>query len=176
MEPVTSQANPTDHAKPVLFFDMDNCLYSRQIKVQDVLSNLIDNYFEKHLGLVRQHQIDPMEYNAKVDDALPLENMIQPDPELRALLEDIDRAKVRLWLLTNAYKTHGERVVKLLRVDDLFEGLTYCNYAEILLICKPHIDMFRKAMRESGVQKNVKCYFVATAQVHAKLDGLQLTL
>ncbi|GLA33819.1 hypothetical protein AnigIFM63309_003840 [Aspergillus niger] len=167
MEPVTSQANPTDHAKPVLFFDMDNCLYSRQY---------YKHYGQAIEGLVRQHQIDPMEYNAKVDDALPLENMIQPDPELRALLEDIDRAKVRLWLLTNAYKTHGERVVKLLRVDDLFEGLTYCNYAEILLICKPHIDMFRKAMRESGVQKNVKCYFVATAQVHAKLDGLQLTL
>ncbi|KAL7650370.1 putative suppressor of disruption of TFIIS [Aspergillus niger] len=57
MEPVTSQANPADHAKPVLFFDMDNCLYSRQIKVQDVLSNLIDNYFEKHLGISREEAI-----------------------------------------------------------------------------------------------------------------------
>ncbi|CEL07004.1 hypothetical protein ASPCAL10170 [Aspergillus calidoustus] len=183
MEPVARQANPTEPEKPVLFFDIDNCLYSRQIKVQEVLSGLIDNYFEKHLGLsreqavfllreyykhygqaieglVRRHQIDPMEYNANVDDALPLENMINPDPKLRRLLEDIDRDKVRLWLVTNAYKTHGERVVKLLGVDDLFEGLTYCNYAEIPFICKPHIDMFKKAMREAGVQRNGSCYFV----------------
>ena len=56
--------------------DMDNCLYSRrkpthvwrveyrsntpshlEIKVQDVLSNLIDNYFEKHLGISREEAI-----------------------------------------------------------------------------------------------------------------------
>jgi pyrimidine and pyridine-specific 5'-nucleotidase len=162
---------------------LSNAISHPEIKVQEVLSGLIDNYFEKHLGLsreqavllhqeyykhygqaieglVRRHQIDPMEYNANVDDALPLENMIKPDPKLRRLLEDIDRDKVRLWLLTNAYKTHGERVVKLLGVDDLFEGLTYCNYAEIPFICKPHIDMFKKAMREAGVQRNGSCYFV----------------
>ncbi|KAL5366101.1 HAD-like domain-containing protein [Aspergillus floccosus] len=162
METVASQANPTDPAKPVLFFDIDNCLYSRQIKFQDVLSNLIDNYFEKHLGLSREEAIYLHQeyYKHYVDDALPLENTIKPDPELRTLLEDIDRAKVRLWLLTNAYKAHDERVVKLLGVDDLFEGLTYCNYAEIPLICKPHIDMFRKAMTKAGVQENGNCYFV----------------
>ncbi|KAF4486215.1 Suppressor of disruption of TFIIS [Colletotrichum fructicola Nara gc5] len=111
--------------RPVLFFDIDNCLYSRDAKIFDLVSDLIDEYFEKHLsltreeavklhhqyhtdyghsieGLVRHHKIDPIEYNAQVDDALPLEDILKPDVQLRKLLEDVDTSKVRLWLLTNA--------------------------------------------------------------------------
>ncbi|CAG9997782.1 unnamed protein product [Clonostachys byssicola] len=169
--------------KPVLFFDIDNCLYSRSTKVHDLMADLIDQYFATHLGvpyeeavrlhkdyytnyglaiegLVRHHQIDPLDYNAKVDDALPLEDIIKPDPELRALLQDIDKSKVTMWLLTNAYSTHGKRVVRLLGVDDLFEGLTFCDYAEEPLLCKPHPDMFKKAMRQAGVEEYGDCYFV----------------
>ena len=147
------------------------------------MSDLIDNYFSKHLeipwdeavrlhkeyftnyglaieGLVRHHQIDPMDYNAKVDDALPLEEVIKPNPELRKLLEDIDKSKVKLWLFTNAYKTHGQRVVKLLGIEDLFEGLTYCNYADVPFVCKPQPNMYKKAMSEAGVEKPENCFFV----------------
>jgi pyrimidine and pyridine-specific 5'-nucleotidase len=147
------------------------------------MADLIDKYFAKHLelswddavklhkeyytnyglaieGLVRHHQIDPLEYNAQVDDALPLEGIIKPNPELRAMLEDIDRSKVRLWLFTNAYVTHARRVVRLLGIEDLFEGLTYCDYSQQPLICKPHPDMFKKGMREAGVEKLEDCYFV----------------
>ena len=31
--------------------------------------------------------------------------MIKPDPALRQLFLDIDRSKVRVWALTNAYRT-----------------------------------------------------------------------
>lgn len=152
-------------------------------KVHDLMARLIDQYFATHLGLseeesirlhkeyyttyglaieglVRHHQIDPLEYNAKVDDALPLQDIIKPNPQLRKLLEDIDKSKVKLWLLTNAYVTHGRRVVKLLGIEDLFEGLSYCDYSRIPLICKPHKDMFAKAMKEAGVQRPEDCYFV----------------
>ncbi|MBE3047734.1 HAD hydrolase-like protein [Candidatus Bathyarchaeota archaeon] len=144
---------------------------------------LIDQYFSKHLnlpyheakrlhgeyytmyglaieGLVRHHEIDPLDYNAKVDDALPLQDIIKPDPGLRALLEDIDKDKVTMWLFTNAYVTHGRRVVKLLGVDDLFDGLTYCDYSGMPLLCKPSRGMYEKAMREAGVDKVEDCFFV----------------
>lgn len=147
------------------------------------MADLIDQYFATHLGLsedeaiklhkeyyknyglaieglVRHHQIDPLDYNAKVDDALPLETIIKPNPQLRKLLEDIDTSKVKLWLLTNAYVNHGRRVVKLLGIDDLFEGLTYCDYSEVPIVCKPHPDMFAKAMKEAEVEKAENCYFV----------------
>ncbi|KAI1107020.1 pyrimidine 5-nucleotidase [Jackrogersella minutella] len=179
----TTVPNGAKTSKPVLFFDIDNCLYPRSAKVYDRMADLIDKYFATHLGLpeqeaimlhkeyyrnyglaieglVRHHQIDPLDYNAKVDDALPLEGIIKPNPQLRRLLEDIDTSKVKLWLLTNAYVTHGQRVVKLLGIDDLFEGLTYCDYSEIPIICKPHKDMYAKAMKEAGVERVEDCYFV----------------
>ena len=111
-------------------------------------------------GLVRHHKVDALEYNSKVDDALPLEDVIKPDPELRQLIQSIDTSKVRLWLFTNAYITHGKRVVKLLKVDDLFEGITYCDYGSDKFYCKPHVEMFDKAMEEAGIKSNQKCYFV----------------
>ncbi|KAF4901964.1 Suppressor of disruption of TFIIS [Colletotrichum fructicola] len=164
--------------RPVLFFDIDN-----YAKIFDLVSDLIDEYFEKHLsltreeavklhhqyhtdyghsieGLVRHHKIDPIEYNAQVDDALPLEDILKPDVQLRKLLEDVDTSKVRLWLLTNAYVTHAKRVIRILGVEDLFEGLTYCDYSQVPFICKPNKNMFLKAMKEAGVESVQDCYFV----------------
>lgn len=177
--------------KPVFFFDIDNCLYPKSTNIQPMMSDLIDRYFETHLslsqrdanelhlkyyreyglaieGLVRHHKVDALDYNRKVDDALPLEDVIKPNPELRKLLEDIDLSKIRLWLFTNAYITHGKRVVKLLGVDDLFEGITYCDYGSDKFYCKPHAEMFDKAMQEAGIKTNTQCYFVDDSYINTK--------
>lgn len=152
------------------------------------MGELIDRYFMTHLslsqeeayrlhsryykdyglaieGLVRHHEVNALEYNTQVDDALPLEDILSPDPGLRALLEDIDKTKVKLWLFTNAYKTHGYRVVHLLGIGDLFEGLTFCDYAAKTLVCKPHREMFERAEREAGVSDRNACYFVGECHV-----------
>lgn len=93
---------------------------------------------------MRHHKIDPLEYNRVVDDALPLETVLHPDTELRKLIQDIDRSKIKLWLFTNAYINHGKRVVRLLGIDDLFDGITYCNYGRETLICKPKLEMYEQ--------------------------------
>ncbi|KAI9842843.1 MAG: hypothetical protein M1837_006864 [Sclerophora amabilis] len=153
-------------------------------RVHEMMQELIDQYFITHLslspldaydlhqnyykqyglaieGLVRHHAIDPLEYNALVDDALPLEDVIHPDPQLRQLLLDLDRDKVKLWLFTNAYVNHASRVVRLLGVEDLFEGVTYCDYAAPRLVCKPAREMYEKAMKEAAQGRRVEeCYFV----------------
>jgi pyrimidine and pyridine-specific 5'-nucleotidase len=148
-----------------------------------MMADLIDKYFVTHLslpwedavrlhqeyyqnyglaieGLVRHHQIDPLDYNAKVDDALPLDEVIKPRPELKKLLADIDRSKVKLWLLTNAYVNHAKRVVRLLEIEEFFEGLTYCDYGSVPFRCKPHPDMYHKAMKDAGVERYEDCFFV----------------
>ncbi|KAK4033312.1 Haloacid dehalogenase-like hydrolase-domain-containing protein [Parachaetomium inaequale] len=187
MEPTANGASP----KQVFFFDIDNCLYPKSAKVHDLMADLIDRYFVTHLslpwddavrlhkeyyqnyglaieGLVRHHQIDPLEYNAKVDDALPLDDVIKPRPELKKLLADIDRSKVRLWLFTNAYVNHARRVIRLLEIEEFFEGITYCDYADVPLTCKPHPDMYAKAMREAGVEKHEDCFFVDDSYQNCK--------
>jgi hypothetical protein len=45
---------------------------------------------------------DPLDFDQKCDGALPLEDMIKPNPALRKLMEDIDRKKARVWAFTNA--------------------------------------------------------------------------
>lgn len=163
----------TGSDRPVFFFDIDNCLYPRSLKIQDLMAEMIDGYFARHLslpdeearalhsryykdyglaiaGLVKHHKVDPLAYNAEVDDALPLEGIIKRDEDLIQLLEGIDPDKCKLWLFTNAHITHARRVVRLLGVDHLFEGVTYCDYAQQPLLAKPHGDMFDKAERESG--------------------------
>jgi pyrimidine and pyridine-specific 5'-nucleotidase len=146
---------------------------------------LIDKFFVKHLdlksedahmlhqkyykeyglaieGLTRHHKIDPLAFNYEVDDALPLDEILKPDPKLRELLEDLDTTKVKPWLLTNAYVNHAKRVVKLLGIEDLFEGVTYCDYGDLPLICKPSQDMYAKAEKEAGAPSTDSCYFVGT--------------
>lgn len=58
-------------------------------------------------GLVKHHTIDPMDYDRKCDGSLPLERVLRPDPALHALLARIRYDKVRVYALTNAYKTVG---------------------------------------------------------------------
>jgi pyrimidine and pyridine-specific 5'-nucleotidase len=155
------------------------------------MGDLIDEYFQTHLslskedsnylhhhyyreyglaieGLVRHHKIDPLEYNEKVDDALPLDDIIKPDPKLRKLLERIDRSKVKVWLFTNAYITHGKRVVRLLGIENLFDGITYCDYGAPSLLCKPATEMFNKAMREANATDLRNCYYVDDSGINAR--------
>ena len=177
--------------RPVFFFDIDNCLYPRSLRIQELMQELIDDYFTRHLslpasdaralharyykdyglaisGLVKHHTIDPLAYNREVDDALPLDDIIKPDPQLRKLLEDIDRSKVKLWLFTNAHITHARRVVRLLGVEDCFEGVTFCDYAAKVLLAKPHKEMFDKAEREAGAMSREECYFVDDSALNCR--------
>ena len=59
-------------------------------------------------------------------------------------------------------------MVKLLGVDDLFEGITYCDYGAEKFICKPHKDMYAKAMKEAGVKSVDDCYFIDDSYANAK--------
>ena len=143
------------------------------------MGQLIDDYFQTHLslsredsnylhhhyyreyglaieGLVRHHKIDPLEYNEKVDDALPLDDIIKPDLKLRKLLERIDRSKVKVWLFTNAY------------IEDQFDGITYCDYVVTPLLCKPATDMFDKAMHESDTHDLSECYYVDDSGINVR--------
>lgn len=170
----------------VFFFDIDNCLYRRSTRIHDLMQVSIHDYFKTELnlddeaahnlrrtyyrdyglairGLVMFHDINAIEYNKMVDDALPLQNILRPDLALRKVLQDLRASgKIdKLWLFTNAYKNHGLRCVRLLGIADLFDGITYCDYAqEDNLICKPDPNAFEKAKMESGLGQYSNAWFV----------------
>ncbi|KIJ99381.1 hypothetical protein K443DRAFT_102294 [Laccaria amethystina LaAM-08-1] len=166
----------------VVWFDIDNTLYSASAKISQAMGARIHAYFvslgldheeasELHLryytqyglalrGLTRHHEIDPLDFDRKCDGSLPLEEMIKYDPTLRKLFEDIDRTKARIWALTNAFRPHAERVLRILKLDDLVEGIVYCDYRVKDFVCKPEPEYYQMAMRRVGISDPSKCYFV----------------
>ncbi|KAI0004896.1 pyrimidine 5-nucleotidase [Russula compacta] len=171
--------------KLVVFFDIDNTLYSSPEIAQAMVAQ-VHNYI-KSLGFtdekaaelrsqyytqygltlrgLRLHNgVDPFDFDTKCDGSLPLEKMLSPDPRMRTLLKDIDRSKCRVWALTNAYRTHAERVLDILKLRDQIEGVVFCDYMEKNenIICKPQPAFYRRAMHLAGVRDGdeAKCLFV----------------
>ncbi|KAF9652196.1 pyrimidine 5-nucleotidase, partial [Thelephora ganbajun] len=174
--------NPGKDDRAIVWFDIDNTLYSASTKISHAMGERIHAYFVQlglsheeasdlhhHYyktyglalrGLVKHHDVDPLDFNDKCDGSLPLEDMIQPDPSIRKLFQDIDRSKARVWALTNAYKTHAIRVLKILNVDDLIDGLVFCDYSDRNFSCKPERAYYDQALEKAGITDPSKCYFI----------------
>ncbi|PFH52803.1 hypothetical protein AMATHDRAFT_73928 [Amanita thiersii Skay4041] len=166
----------------VVWFDIDNTLYPSSSRISQAMSDRIHAYFVNlglsheeatalHIqyytqyglalrGLIRHHDIDPLDFDRQCDGSLPLEDMIKFDPKLVKLFEDIDRTKARVWALTNAYKPHAQRVLRILQLDGLIDGLLYCNYQVKDFICKPEAEFYNLAIQQVGITDRSKCYFV----------------
>jgi pyrimidine and pyridine-specific 5'-nucleotidase len=56
---------------------------------------------------LKSPKVDPKDYDRACDQAIPLEQLLAPDPRVRELLSSIDRRRFRLLALTNAYRTVG---------------------------------------------------------------------
>ncbi|KAI5893475.1 pyrimidine 5-nucleotidase [Schizophyllum commune H4-8] len=171
--------SPSLDTRPIVWFDIDNTLYSASTKLlsnhpiayfvslgleDEKATKLHHRYYTEYglalRGLVRHHEVDPIDFDRKCDGSLPLEQIIKPDPALRKLFEDIDRSKVRVWALTNAYKPHAERVLRLLNLEDQIDGLVYCDYANREFSCKPEPEYYHQALAKAGITDPSKCYFV----------------
>ncbi|KAF9292022.1 hypothetical protein BGZ68_000590 [Mortierella alpina] len=175
-----------NHEPRCFFFDIDNCLYPKDSGIPDLMREKIEQYFKDAgfdsgevqtlsyryyidyglaiRGLVLHHP------DEKVDGSLPLEEILQENIPLREMIKSMNIEKK--WLFTNAGKNHALRVVKVLGLEGLFDGLTYCDYQEPNFICKPEAESFYKAMTDAGVVHPSNCYFVddSAANVDKALD------
>jgi len=86
--------------------------------------------------------------------------MISYNQSLYKLFEDIDRTKVRVWALTNAYQPHAERVLRILKLQDQIDGLVFCDYAEPYFSSKPEPEYYNQALKKANVSDPKLCYFV----------------
>ncbi|GAA5862625.1 hypothetical protein JCM1840_002616 [Sporobolomyces johnsonii] len=159
---------PAADGRKIVWFDIDNCLYSKEAGIAELMKDKIRAYFTRlglsdaeaaHLhhhyyteyglairGLVRHHKVDPLDYDKHCDAALPLETVLRPDQRLQELLRDVDRNKVRVWALTNAYVNHAVRVLSLLGLSEYFEGVVSCDYGAGEFSCKPEAEFFAQAL------------------------------
>lgn len=194
LPPVGSKPNK------IFYFDIDNCLYERSTRIHDMMQEKIHQYFKRSLklndeeahklhvnyyrsyglaleGLVRNHKVDALQYNAQVDDALDLSKVLSYNQPLRDMLIRIKETHQfdYFWLVTNAYKNHALRVVSFLGLGDLFDGLTFCDYSKFPIVCKPMNDYFFQFLdlthpavdfRTPGVLKQQ--YFVDDSEINVK--------
>lgn len=190
---------PEEHKnKKIFFFDIDNCLYCRSTRIHDMMQEKIHEYFKTNLlltdedahnlhmkyyktyglaleGLVRNHQVDALAYNAQVDDALDLKSVLKPDVNMRNELIRIKKEQGFdfFWLITNAYKNHALRVISFLGLGDLFDGLTFCDYSTSPITCKPMDVFFMNCLSVARIDASdpqimKKQYYVDDSEINVK--------
>ena len=137
---------PTD----VLFFDMDDCLYTNNWEVAKVVTQNIRSYctdvmnldrdaayglYKKYgttlRGLLHDHidSFDIDDYIEKAHDISSVRHLIQPDPELDSMLS---RSRVPMWVFTAASKGHAHNCLDALGVRHFFGGrILACTSAEM---------------------------------------------
>lgn len=161
----------------VLFFDLDDTLYSNTNGLweairermtnfmqerlgfpPDEIPDLRRNYFEKYgttlRGLQINHSVDSDEYLAYVHD-LPLKEFISPDPNLHNLLISLPQQK---WIFTNADENHANRVLEILGLSDCFTGIIDVRALEFL--CKPDRKAYQRALSLANGADPDQCVFL----------------
>lgn len=87
-------------------------------------SRVRNDYWEKYgatlHGLMRHHGTAPAHFLAQTHDFADLSSMVLPDPLLR---QTILRLKGRKVVFSNAPEKYAREVLKILKIDDLFEDV-----------------------------------------------------
>eukprot|EP00834_Sanchytrium_tribonematis_P007545 NODE_698_length_4656_cov_1.141321.p2 type:complete len:225 gc:universal NODE_698_length_4656_cov_1.141321:3549-4223(+) len=163
----------------MFLFDVDNTLYHHSKGVGKLMADKIIEYCKTLgysykesadlslryyidyglaiRGFVKHHNIDPLDYDLKVDQSLPLDGLIKEDVELRNILMKCNQKR---WVFTNAARPHCIRVLKLLNVSDCFSGITHCKYENPNFYCKPDVEYYYEVLKESNYDGQETIYFV----------------
>ena len=156
-----------NHSITTVFFDLDDTLYPPERGVWGEIARRINRYMIDRVGiqerevealrrkyfaeygttcngLRREHGVEPEDFYRFVHD-IPLGEYLTPDAELRRMLE---RMPQRKFIFSNADRAHIQRVLAILDVSDLFDGIV--DIFATGFACKPLEDAYRIAMRKAG--------------------------
>lgn len=151
-----------------LFIDLDGTLYPNENGMWDAIAERMEkfmhqilhlpleiipalrqNYFVEYgttlKGLQENYSIDQFEYLEYVHD-IPLAQFLKPDTDLRKILQNIPHTK---WIFTNADQAHSERVLSMLGIQDLFDGII--DVVALDFLNKPNPLVYSKALEIAGV-------------------------
>ncbi len=157
-----------------LFFDLDDTLYPSKSGLWDAIRDrmnlymlrfidlpmdeivsLRQGYLEKYgttlRGLQAHYQVDSDDFLAFVHD-LPLEKYIQPDPGLRELVLSLPQKR---WIFTNADANHAGRVLKILGMNDCFDGIIDIHAVDFA--CKPDRLAYQRALAFTADENPAQC-------------------
>jgi putative hydrolase of the HAD superfamily len=160
----------------VVFFDLDDTLYPPSCGVWSAIGERIQaflmdrlgvtydeatrirrGYFEKYgttlNGLWHNYSIDPSDYLEFVH-AVPLEDMIHPDPDLMSMLHDLPQKRI---VFTNASREHAERVLACLDVSSEIDAII--DLFALEMANKPEAAAYERALKLAGESDPHRCVF-----------------
>lgn len=164
-------------AYTTLLIDLDETVYPPSCGVWDAISERMERYMHERLhlpleeiptirktlyqqygttlrGLQMTRHVDERDYIDYVHD-VPLEQFLAPDPALRDMLISYPQRKV---VFTNADRKHAGRVVRLLHLEDCFDGIV--DIFDIAPYCKPMPEAYHKALAICGESDPHQCVFI----------------
>jgi pyrimidine 5'-nucleotidase len=150
-----------------LFIDLDGTLYDERtglwdqigMRMNDFMQQLLNLSLEETIslrrryyvsygttlrGLQKHHDVDADAYLAYVHD-IPLDQYLEPDPELHDLLIHLLQKK---YIFTNADEAHALRTLKVIGIQDCFDGII--DVRALMYHCKPEPESYRIALTLSG--------------------------
>lgn len=160
-----------------ILFDLDDTLYPSSSGVWQAIGERINEYMRHRVGippqdvprlreeyfrtygttlngLVALYRIQPEDYLDFVHD-LPIEDKLQPNPELRFMLESLPQRRV---VFTNASRKHAERVLECLGVRHAIDAIV--DILALELCNKPRPEAFRRALNIVGEPDPQACVAV----------------
>lgn len=160
-----------------IFFDLDDTLYPSSsglwLKIKErigiymqerlnipagEMQSLRRKYFEQYgttlRGLQANYSFDVPEFLAYVHD-LPLHEYIQPDPIIHAVLRDLP---VKKFIFTNADIHHARRVLRVLELEQFFDGIV--DVVALEPFCKPMPESFGIALAAAGETDPSRCVMI----------------
>lgn len=157
-----------------LFFDLDDTLYPSSSGLWSLIRERMSLYMQERMnlpaseiptlrekyyrsygttlrGLQMHHDVDANDYLSYVHD-LQLEQYLQPNPGLREILLSLPQKR---WIFTNADSRHAGRVLKVLGLDDCFDGII--DIYALNFVCKPATSAYLKALKIAGDINSQQC-------------------
>jgi putative hydrolase of the HAD superfamily len=161
----------------VWIFDLDNTLHNATPHIFPHINRSMTSYLQEHLqlseevanemrmdywqrygatlsGLIKHHGTDPDHFLWHTHQFPDLKNMVLNEPRLRRALEQLPGKKV---VFSNAPQHYAEAVLKLLRIDDLFDDVFAIEHAHYRP--KPQRQGFVRLLRKHHLQPS-RCVMV----------------
>lgn len=160
-----------------MFFDLDDTLYPSTAGIWQAIGDRMDEYIISQLGISPEkvstlreelylhygttlrglqsvYGIDERIFLDYVHD-IPIHRFLQRDIALIATLSQYPARKI---IFTNASRSHAERVISALGLEDLFSEII--DILQIAPYCKPLPEAYKKALEISGVTDPGNCIVI----------------
>jgi pyrimidine 5'-nucleotidase len=160
-----------------IFFDLDDTLYPASSglwpliaerislfmlerlkipagEVQPLRHKLFEEYGTTLRGLQLNYDFDVADFLAFVHD-VPLADYIRPDPLLQTVLQNLSARK---FIFTNADVNHARRVLRVLQIEQYFDGIV--DVVALNPYCKPMPHSFKIALEAAGEPDPRRCAII----------------